>query len=219
MNIVVIADIHGRSRNLEHMRQALEWADLIVLTGDVTNFGHKEEAEPILAPLLELSIPIVAVPGNCDYPEVGRYMSEIGVNIDGACQVHGGHRFIGLGGSLPGPGATPNELSEQEIAEVLQAAIVDLDAVEQSILVSHQPPLNSAGDRLPSGEHVGSKAVREFIEKHQPLVCFTGHIHESRGIGGLGDTQIVNPGPLGQGYYAAAEVDSGLKMLELRSIG
>lgn len=218
MNIVAIADIHGRADNLSRMGEALDWADLIVLTGDVTNFGRRAEAEKILAPLLERSLPIVAVPGNCDYPEVGQYLTEIGANIDGTHHSYAGQVFIGLGGSLPGPGSTPYEISEQEIDQSLASAINGVNELDKSILVSHQPPLDSAGDRLPSGEHVGSRAVREFIETYRPLICFTGHIHESRASGALGDTQVVNPGPLGEGYYSAVEVESGIRMLELRTI-
>ncbi len=32
------------------------------------------------------------------------------------------------------------------------------------------------------GRHVGSAAVRRFIERHRPLACFTGHIHEAAGM-------------------------------------
>lgn len=218
MNIIAIADIHGRAANLDRLNDELEWADVVVLTGDVTNFGRREQAERVLAPLVARGVALIAVPGNCDYPEVAGYLDELGANIHGSSKVIAGVPFIGLGGSLPGPGATPNELSEQEISRLLAAAIAGAEDPGEAILVSHQPPVDSAADRLPSGEHVGSRSVREFIEAQQPLICFTGHIHESRAIGPLQATQVVNPGPLASGYYAAARVDSRLEMLELREV-
>jgi len=63
---------------------------------------------------------------------------------------------------------------------------------------------------------VGSKTVREFIKRTQPLICFTGHIHEGIGIDQVGRTKIVNPGPLSAGSYAYAEVtQEGIQALEI----
>ncbi len=43
-------------------------------------------------------------------------------------------------------------------------------------------------------EHVGSKSVRKFEEKYQPLMGLHGHIHESYASDKLGRTIVVNPG-------------------------
>jgi uncharacterized protein len=43
-------------------------------------------------------------------------------------------------------------------------------------------------------ESVGSQAVRDALESHQPLLSLHGHIHESRGTARLGRTLCVNPG-------------------------
>jgi Icc-related predicted phosphoesterase len=40
----------------------------------------------------------------------------------------------------------------------------------------------------------GSKAVRNAIEKHQPVLGLHGHIHESRGFVKIGRTLCLNPG-------------------------
>jgi hypothetical protein len=61
--------------------------------------------------------------------------------------------------------------------------------------------------------------VRTYIETRQPLICFTGHIHEAKGIDRIGRTQIINPGPLWKGGYAYAEVEGGqIKTLEIRQL-
>jgi len=41
---------------------------------------------------------------------------------------------------------------------------------------------------------VGSKAVREAIDKHQPVLSLHGHVHESKGAVKLGKTLSINPG-------------------------
>jgi Icc-related predicted phosphoesterase len=53
-------------------------------------------------------------------------------------------------------------------------------------------PVVSCGDLLKVP--VGSKAVRESIEKWQPLLGLHGHIHESASQTKLGRTLCVNPG-------------------------
>jgi len=84
------------------------------------------------------------------------------------------------------------------------------------VLMSHQPPINTQCDRIATGAHVGSHAVRRFIEIRQPLVCFTGHIHESVALDNIGDTRIVNPGMLANGQYAYAEIGQGKATVEIR---
>lgn len=63
-----------------------------------------------------------------------------------------------------------------------------------SIMLFHTPPYRTSLDRaaldgkfvdhVPLDVHVGSIAVREFIEERQPLVTLHGHVHESAGITG-----------------------------------
>jgi Icc-related predicted phosphoesterase len=63
----------------------------------------------------------------------------------------------------------------------------------------HSPPFNTSLDLTARGEHVGSRAIRDFILDKQPLVTLHGHIHESAKASGsitekLGSTLAVNPG-------------------------
>ena len=53
--------------------------------------------------------------------------------------------------------------------------------------------------------HVGSKAVRQLIEKDQPLIGLHGHIHEARGFVKIGRTLCINPGSeYGEGVLRGA---------------
>ena len=85
------------------------------------------------------------------------------------------------------------------------------------ILVCHQPPFNTLNDRLYDGRQVGSKSVRAYIEEHQPLICFTGHIHEAIGIDTIGITQTCNPGPVWKGYATTEIVEEQVKRLEVHT--
>jgi Icc-related predicted phosphoesterase len=68
-----------------------------------------------------------------------------------------------------------------------------------TIAVIHTPPFNTHCDVLFDGRHIGSKAVRSWIEKKQPLLTLHGHIHESPRLSNtffdrIGSTTVINPG-------------------------
>lgn len=70
---------------------------------------------------------------------------------------------------------------------------------KKTVYVIHDPPWNTNLDVLYNGQHIGSMAVRRFIERHQPPLVLSGHIHESPRASGkitgrIGDTLCVNPG-------------------------
>ena len=90
---------------------------------------------------------------------------------------------------------------------ILQDAHAQVKEAEHLILVAHPPPLNTRTDVIASGIHVGSPAVRTFIEAVQPALCLTGHIHEARGTDLLGATRIINPGMLKDGAWIEIVAD------------
>ena len=81
------------------------------------------------------------------------------------------------------------DLNENEIFRMLEKFTFDSDF----IFVSHAPPYNSGLDMV-EGKSVGSLAIREFIEKHQPILSLHGHVHEITGTAKIGKTICVNAG-------------------------
>jgi len=68
-----------------------------------------------------------------------------------------------------------------------------------TVAVIHSPPFNTKCDVLFDGRHIGSNAVRSWIEKHQPRLALHGHIHESPRLSRsfcdrIGSTVVINPG-------------------------
>ena len=218
MIIVGLTDIHGDTQRLAAMGSVLTEADVVVLAGDLTHFGRERDAAAVIDVVRQHNARVLAVPGNCDHPEVERYLHREGVSIHAGSAVIDGVAFVGLGGSLPCLGHTPNEFTEGKLADRLDQAVAGLGDDAPMILVSHQPPLNTANDLASIGRHVGSRAVRRFIEQRQPWVCFTGHIHEAAGIDTIGQTQIINPGPIQFGRYAYVNATDASITLEWRSI-
>ena len=217
MLIVAITDIHGSGRISKKLDNDLAAADAVIVAGDLTTFGTRRDAERVLSPILKRASRVLAVPGNCDPGAVSDYLTEKDVNLHGDVRVLGGITFLGLGGSLPCPGSTPNEYTEEELAALLRRASRNLADSTPLVVVSHQPPRDTCNDCIGRDEHVGSRAVRTFLERTIPRVCVTGHIHEGMGIDHIGPTCIVNPGPLRQGGYARIDIEAdGDSTVEIR---
>lgn len=216
MKIIALTDIHGRVQAADLIANDLKSADLVILPGDLTTFGKREEAAQIVDTVRKYNPNVLAVMGNCDYPEVEQYL-----NDEGLC-IHRDHRrvngviFAGLGGSLKCPIPTLNEWTEEQVAEHLEAAVKGAPADVPLVLVSHQPARNTITDLAANGGHVGSTAVREFIELRKPILCLSGHIHEAQGTDSIGPTTLVNPGPFMEGRYAVAEIDGDQCRVEIR---
>ncbi len=204
IDIVGLADIHGDLKTIKKVGPEIRQAHAVLLVGDITHFGREKEAAAVIDAVAEFNSRILAVAGNCDHPEVGDYLSERGVSLEGRRMIIDGIGFIGVGASLPCPASTPNEVDEERFAEVLEDTASRLPPSMPMILVCHQPPYDTKADAILTGQHVGSKSVRTFIRDRQPLVCFTGHIHEGVGIDTIGRCQVINPGPLREGKYAWA---------------
>lgn len=218
MIIIGLTDVHGGLAAIERMAEIIGSADVVLFVGDITNFGKAPETAQVVDPVMQAAKKTLAVSGNCDYPEVDAYLDRQGVNLHGRGEMLDGIGFVGLGGSLTTPFGTPNEYSESQLEEYLSRGFADLpERTDTSlVLVSHQPPAQTQCDRIATGAHVGSLAVRRFIEARQPLVCFTGHIHESRAVDTIGPTHIINPGMLAHGHYAYAEISPERKIVEIR---
>ncbi len=88
----------------------------------------------------------------------------------------------------------PEDLRSGTIAADLDALVPQTDDCRSTILLSHSPPYRTALDRAaldgqsvdhaPLDVHVGSIAIRRFIEDRQPLASLHGHIHESARLTG-----------------------------------
>jgi len=81
----------------------------------------------------------------------------------------------------------------------------DLDRIpkpldpKRTIYIMHSPPFGTRLDLIHGGRPAGSRSIRAFIERNQPLLTLHGHIHESPEISGaymdrLGETVMINPG-------------------------
>ena len=155
--------------------------------------------------------------GNDDYTDV---LAVLPRGDDGpvrACEgevlpIDDRHTMASLGISTPTPWHTPREVTEEELAQTVEKLVASVGDVGRCIFNFHDPPSDSTLDTCPmldwttdpptqivkAGQIVlhgaGSRAVRQAIETHQPMLGLHGHIHESAGVIRLGRTLCANPG-------------------------
>ena len=125
--------------------------------------------------------------------------------------------FYGFGGAKT-PFGTPYEPEDDEIYKGLETSFEKVKGSKFLIQLTHAPPLMTSVDILPNGMHVGSKAVRKFIEEKQPDVAVCAHIHEGRGIDMIGKTKIINVGKLTEGYFGVIDIEEDKITVDLLSI-
>lgn len=209
MKIVSFGDIHMATRNLARMREVLRDADLVIISGDLTNFGGIDDARRVLDSVRSVFPKILALPGNLDRPEVLDLLEEQGVALHGKGVSLGEVGIFGCGGSNMTPFGTPLEFSEEEILRTLRQGYEQVRAQRALLMVCHTPPYETKCDRLPGGRPVGSMAARRFIEEVRPQVCISGHIHESVATDAIGPTAVVNAGPFKGGGYVVVTSNGG----------
>ncbi|MBU1247153.1 MAG: metallophosphoesterase [Proteobacteria bacterium] len=213
---IAFGDIHEQTGMLGHI-PGLREAQGVLLTGDLTNRGTTQAIREVYDDVAAFNPNIQAVIGNMDTDEVSSFLDRRGANL----HLKAMNLFpeldrprvgaIGVGYSTPTPFNTPNEVSEDQLAQWLDQAWELTMPYDYIVAVIHNPPYKSTTDDLGGGSHVGSKAVLDFIKKNKPIICITGHIHESKSVDTIGSTTVINTGMLAHGGYAVIEA-SGNKV-------
>ena len=180
-------------------------------------------------------IRLFVCPGNDDEMEVDDVIRKSDMVELGEGQVVevDGYSMISTGWSNHTPWNTHREETEEKLGERIEAMASQVPDSSKAIFNLHCPPFKSGLDEAPAIDAdlkllhggralrpVGSTAVREAIEKHQPLLSLHGHIHESKGAIKIGKTLSINPGSAyEEGMLMAAIVNldakKGIKSYQL----
>lgn len=156
-------------------------------------------------------IQALMMPGNDDEPALKRILGQGDwiVDAEGRCVEIDGYQVISFGFSTTTPWHSPREITEEEMASTIGGLVAKLDPGRPAIFNFHDPPHGSGLDMAPrltadlrvetgGGQTllaaVGSRSVREAIERVQPILSLHGHIHESRAAARIGRTVTINPG-------------------------
>jgi uncharacterized protein len=190
--LLIFSDIHNDWKTLE--RLLATDADYYIAAGDQVTWARGiEHCGEILHRRADQ---VYVLPGNHEsVQQVAGMCARFGLHDLHERHIEIGRwRVAGLGYSNPTPFDTPGEYSELQLTERLRR----FAELEPLVLVCHAPPYGTRLDEIRPGLHAGSRAVREFIEEHQPAYFFCGHIHEAAGVEmRMGKTWAKNVGKAG----------------------
>jgi uncharacterized protein len=199
MRIAATADLHFFSPRFgviqEQLAQVRDQADLLILAGDLTNYGKPAEMEGLLNSLVRLRLPIVAVLGNHDYEsgaqaELIRMLTQEGIKLlDGTAYERDGIGFAGTKGFGGGFGrGALTAFGEPEVKAFVQGAIDEALKLERAIsqlrtekrvVVLHYAPVadTAQGESPEIFPYLGSSRLAEVVDRHGADMILHGHAH------------------------------------------
>jgi Icc-related predicted phosphoesterase len=210
MRIAATADLHfSPSRHSalhEQLSRVRDEADVLVLAGDLTNYGLPDEMEPLLNVVVRSRVPTVAVLGNHDYEsgkqaELMRMMTAAGLKVlDGTAYERDGVGFAGTKGFVGGFGrGMLTAFGEPEIKQFVQASIEEALKLERAmaqlrtpkrVVVVHYSPIAATvkGEVPEIYPFLGTTRLAEVVDRHGADLVLHGHAHngqlEGKTIGG-----------------------------------
>lgn len=200
ITVAAIGDLHVTETSVAPYREMFaeisRTADVLVLCGDLTNFGKSTEAEILAEDIRTCDIPVLGVLGNHDYEcgqpeEVARILHEAGMTIlDEQAVELKGVGFAGVKGFMGGYGR--GELAP--FGEPIAKAFVDeamnearklengLRSIrtERSMAVLHYSPIQETleGEPLEIFQYLGSARLADAIDRFDHVKAVVhGHAH------------------------------------------
>jgi Icc-related predicted phosphoesterase len=202
MRIAATADIHFSPQSYDRIREPFsrvrDEADVLVIAGDLTNYGKPEEMHSLLNALVRLRIPIVAVLGNHDYEsnqeqELIKLMTAEGIKVlDGSSYERDGVGFAGAKGFVGGFGrGVLTAFGEREIKAFVQASVDETMKLERAlsmlrtpkiVIVTHYAPIAETvnGEPMEIWPYLGSSRLSEVIDRHGAVLALHGHAHHGK---------------------------------------
>jgi Icc-related predicted phosphoesterase len=202
VRIAATADLHYSPQSYDRIREQMnrvrDEADLLILAGDLTNYGKPDEMESLLNALVRIRVPVVAVLGNHDYEsgqegELIRMMTAEGVKVlDGTAYERDGVGFAGTKGFLGGFGrGMLTSFGEREVKAFVQAAVdetlkleralAQLRAPKRIVVMHYAPVLDTVRGEPPEiFPYLGSSRMAEVADRHGVNFIFHGHAHHGQ---------------------------------------
>src|SRR5437879_10202185 len=199
MRIAATADLHFSPQSYAKLKEQFERvrdeADVLVLAGDLTNYGQPEEMEPMINVLLRLRLPSIVVLGNHDYEsgkeeELRRMMVGAGIKVlDGSAYERDGVGFAGTKGFVGGFGrGVLTAFGEREVKEFVRASLDEAMKLERAlsqlrtpkrVVVLHYAPIAATvnGEAPEIYPYMGTSRLAEVVDRHGADMIFHGHAH------------------------------------------
>lgn len=200
MRIAAISDIHydreSRGKLDELFKTVSGEADILLLCGDLTDYGTEEEARTLAEDLhAHLRIPALAVLGNHDFEsgtpdKVRQVMTEVGVIVlDGQSKEIDGVGFAGICGFAGGfDQYSLNPWGEPVIKAFVQVTVDEALKLETAlsrletdcrIVLLHYAPIRATvvGEPAEIFPFLGSSRLEDPLNHYKVTAAFHGHAH------------------------------------------
>jgi Icc-related predicted phosphoesterase len=197
--VAAVGDLHctrtAPATLSEVFTEASGRADVLLLAGDLTDYGLPDEAKRLAREVSGVKVPILAVLGNHDFEsgqeaEVAAILREAGVKVlDGDGVEVNGVGFAGVKGFCGGFGrrtlepwgeAATKAFVQEAVAEALklERALARL-RTPQRVALLHYAPVESTVEGEPREifAFLGSSRLEEPINRYRATVAFHGHAH------------------------------------------
>jgi Icc-related predicted phosphoesterase len=203
VRIAAVGDLHvtrdARGKLQPLFSHVSARADVLLLCGDLTDFGLADEADVLVKELAAVGkVPVIAVLGNHDFEsnqqsEVRRVLQDGGVTVlDGeSCEVHG-IGFAGAKGFMGGfgrrslePWGEPavKDLVRESVSEALklESALARLRTQER-VAMLHYAPIAATVEGEPKEifPYLGSSRLEEPLDRFRVTTVFHGHAHHGQ---------------------------------------
>lgn len=204
VRIAALSDLHYSRTSAQGLLQPLfaqiaEAADILVICGDLTDYGLPEEARALAREFTNtLKIPVVAVLGNHDYEsgqqaEIRTILKDVGVvTLDGdTTEVHG-IGFAGIKGFCGGFGRRAlGPWGEEIIKAFVHEAVAEALKLETAlarlrndrlIALLHYSPIEATVEGEPKEIYpfLGCSRLEEPLLRYPVTAIFHGHAHHGR---------------------------------------
>jgi len=192
LKILAAGDFHGDSDVTRRLAEKAEKenVDLVILNGDITGLVHTKN---LIKPFIEKGKRVLFVPGNWESQEDAKTLSSMyGIkNLEENYAVYKNVGIFGIGNA---------EWSlypdDERVFKKLKKQHEKIKDLEKKILISH---VHAAGTKSELSGFSGSDALRKAIDKFQPDLFISGHIHELEGADEkIGKTRVINVGRRGK---------------------
>ena len=202
VRVAALADLHCTKTSHGAFQplfaRIAESADMLLLAGDLTDYGLPEEARVLAKEMTALRIPVAAVLGNHDVEsgkaaEVTAILVEAGLHVlDGdACELLGigiaGVKGFGGGFGKRALGPWGETIIKQFVREAVDEALKLESALArlrmpQRVAVLHYSPIQGTVEGEPPELYpfLGSSRLEEPLNRYEVAAVFHGHAHRGR---------------------------------------
>ena len=167
---------------------------------------------------------LIVLPGNYDLDL--QFTALYLYDLHKKCKIVNGVKICGYGGAPIATSGIPELLSVVFYEYIVDGKIHSepqnfFESTNPDIVLLHNPAYGTL-DKLASFGRVGSQGLRNFIDKCQPALVLSGHIHSDYGLMKIDKTICINPSNFGNvdslsgyeagGYFCRINVENNNKV-------